>query len=407
MRREYAGVMDRLRERELSLEQARIGQRNARLERIAAVRGEARRHEARWSRLASLAQSTGTAISAAVPAPPAGNDDAAWTGYVRRLEAAVREIEAALAKAGDAHGDKLRDALAATTSAPTIDDVLSAYVLQRRMQPGLDAAQAERLRETAARVLARLDLPSGVPLPAELESLAREIVLAPTLDRAEALATELRLAVQRVRDARAAQQSDSAQAKALLDAMPAGVPEPLLRALEHVAAGVARLDAELRAAAQDVLDEAAADRAREEESAAAIVLQESLRDLGYEVEDIGATLFAEGGAVHFRRAGWDNYFVRMRIAPLDKTVNFNVVRAKGDEENAERSRQDALAEDRWCAEFPRLMDTLAARGLTLDVRRRLEAGALPVQVVDGASLPAIRADEEARPQAAPKARTIP
>ena len=109
------------------------------------------------------------------------------------------------------------------------------------------------------------------------------------------------------------------------------------------------------------------------------MLQESLRDLGYEVDDIEATLFVDGGTVHFRRPGWENYFVRLRVDPRERTVNFNVVRARGDEENAERRRLDALAEDRWCAEFPRLMQTLAARGLRTrrdaPARRRRGAGA--------------------------------
>ena len=173
-----------------------------------------------------------------------------------------------------------------------------------------------------------------------------------------------------------------------------------------MAAGTARLDAGLRRTAEDVQNDAAAERDRRNESAAAYVLQESLRDLGYDVEDIEATLFADGGTVHFRRAGWENYFVRMRVAPLEKTVNFNVVRARGDEETDERRRQDALAEDRWCTEFPRLLDTLASRGLALDVTRRLDAGAVPVQVVEGASLPAIASEEPQRTQQAPKARPL-
>ena len=168
------------------------------------------------------------------------------------------------------------------------------------------------------------------------------------------------------------------------------------------------MDAALRGAAQHTLDSAAADREQSEHEAAALVLQESLRDLGYEVEDIEATLFVDGGAVHFRRAGWDNYFVRLRVNPREHTVNFNVVRARGDEETAERRRLDALAEDRWCAEFPRLLQTLAARGLDLDVTRRLEAGEVPVQVVDRAGLPAIAADDDAaRPRQAPRARDKP
>ena len=128
------------------------------------------------------------------------------------------------------------------------------------------------------------------------------------------------------------------------------------------------------------------------EKEAAAILEQSLRDLGYEVEDIEATLFVDGGTVHFHRPGWENYFVRLRVDPLEHTVNFNVVRARGDEETAERRRLDALAEDRWCAEFPRLMQTLAARGLQLDVTRRLSAGEVPVQVVDRAYLPATSED---------------
>ena len=346
-------------------------------------------------------------MPAARPVAPAGDDDAAWAAHLRALEVAVRELESLLAQTGGAFGDRVRATLAATGSVPVIDDVLGAYVLQRQMRPGLDAREAERFRATAARVLARLELPEGAALPSALEALAKAIVLAPTLERAESLATELRLAVQRQREAQHAQVAESAEAKRLLEEMPEDAPAPLLRALECVAAGVERMDAALREAAERTLATAAADRERQEQEAATLVLQESLRDLGYEVEDIGATLFVDGGAVHFRRKGWENYFVRLRVDPRERTANFNVVRAKGDEETAERRRLDALAEDRWCAEFPRLMQTLAARGLELDVTRRLDAGEVPVQVVDGAQLPAVAEDDASRPRQAPRAREQP
>jgi hypothetical protein len=414
MKREYGQVLAQLSERELSLAQARAGRRNARHERIAAVRGEAARQSARLLRLRSIGQTLEAnaphlahAIPADLPAAPAGDDDAAWTDYLRRLETAVRELETLLADAGAAFGERLRAVLAATTAAPSIDDVLSTYVLQRQLKAGLDSAEAERFRQTAARVLARLELPAGTALPVELEALARAVVLAPTLERAEALATELRFAVQQQRDAQLAQSTEAIEARRLLEELPEDAPAPLLRALEHVAAGVARLDAALRSAAQQVGDEWAADRERQEQDAAALVLQESLRDLGYEVDDIEATLFVDGGTVHFRRAGWENYFVRLRLNPRERSVNFNVVRAGGDEETAERRRLDALAEDRWCAEFPRLMQTLAARGLELDVTRRLEAGAVPVQVVDAASLPRIAEEDATLPRAVPRTRGLP
>lgn len=413
MKCEYDQVLAQLQEREAQQAKAREGQRAARLERITAVRSEVERQTARFERLCSLARAVAehapeiaVAVPAAVPAPPAADDDITWGAHLRSLEAAVRELEALLARTGGAFGDRVRALLAARANGPVIDDVLASYVLQRQMKPGLDAAQAERFRRTAARVLARLELPPGEVLPSDLEALARAIVLAPTLERAEALASELRLAVQRRREASEAQSGEAAEAKRLLQELPEDAPKPLVRALECVAAGVERMDTPLREAAEGLLATTAMDRDREEQEAAALVLQESLRDLGYEVEDIESTLFADGGIVHFRRTGWENYFVRLRLSPREHTANFNVVRARGDEETAERRRLDALAEDRWCAEFPRLMQTLAARGLALDVTRRLDAGAVPVQVVDGAQLPAIASDEDAaaRPRATLRAR---
>jgi len=409
MKREYGEVMDQLRAREEALARSHQSQQAARLERIAAVRREAARQAARIERLRALAGELPELrgkIPAAAPAAPAHDDeDAAWVEHLHALEAAAVELEALLATAGGAYAGQV--ALAAGAAAPTIDEVLSAYVLQRQATASLDPSQAEHFRQTAERVLGRLELAEGVAVPLELEALARSIVLAPSVERAEALASELRLAVQRHREGVRAQRADAEKARRLLAELPEDAPAPLLRALERIAAGVERLDGALDKSVQDALDAAAAERAAREQEAAAYVLEQSLRDLGYEVEDIEATLFCDGGTVHFRRAGWDNYFVRMRVNPRERTANFNVVRAHGDEDTAERRRLDALAEDRWCAEFPRLMETLAARGLAMHVERRLAAGEVPVQVVDGASLPELHAEEAARPRRSPLARRTP
>lgn len=122
------------------------------------------------------------------------------------------------------------------------------------------------------------------------------------------------------------------------------------------------------------------------QEASALILQQSLRDLGYQVEDVSSTLFVDGGVVHFRRQGWDNYMVRMRLDPKTSTTNFNVIRAVETASN-ERSALDHLAEDRWCAEFPALLQALDVRGVHLNVTRRLEAGELPVQLVHKDKLP--------------------
>lgn len=129
------------------------------------------------------------------------------------------------------------------------------------------------------------------------------------------------------------------------------------------------------------------------QAATATIVEQSLKDLGYQVEEIGSTLFVEGGVVHFRRPTWGAYMVRMRVDAKAATANFNVVRAVAAGQN-ERSVLDHLAEDRWCSEFPALLKALQARGVQLDVTRRLAAGELPVQCVDASKLPTF-ADEEA------------
>ena len=121
--------------------------------------------------------------------------------------------------------------------------------------------------------------------------------------------------------------------------------------------------------------------------AQALVVEQSLQDLGYQVEDIESTLFVEGGVAHFRKNHWGDYMVRMRVEEGGGSLNFNVVRAVDAHDAAEPSVQDHLAEDRWCAEFPALLKALAARGVHLEVTRRLEAGELPVQRVARDRLP--------------------
>ncbi|MEY2631359.1 MAG: hypothetical protein RIR00_13, partial [Pseudomonadota bacterium] len=100
------------------------------------------------------------------------------------------------------------------------------------------------------------------------------------------------------------------------------------------------------------------------QAAQATVLRHTLQELGYQVEDIGETLFVSGGVVHFQKPGWGDYMVRLRLDPTRQSANFNVVRAVDAGQN-ERSVLDHLAEDRWCSEFPALLKALAEQGLHL------------------------------------------
>ena len=406
MRREYGDVLAQLRERERELAQDAAGQRDARLERIAAVRSEAARQAARLARLRVDRRTSGRR---APPLPRARRAAGRRRRGVDATTCAARRCGARARGRARRRRQRVRATRCARRSPrprprPTIDDVLAGYVLQRADDvPGSiprrpsDSAKPRRACSRAS------SSPTGAPLPAELEALARAIVLAPSVERAEALATELRLAVQRHRDAqaRSAAESDEAQATARRASRGrAGAAAARARARRRRRrAPRRRACASRRRTCSTTPPPTASGASRRPRR---IVLEQSLRDLGYEVEDIEATLFADGGTVHFRRAGWENYFVRMRVDPRERTANFNVVRASGDEDTAERRRLDALAEDRWCAEFPRLMETLAARGLTMDVTRRLDAGEVPVQVVERASLPRMhaRTTRAAAPRAA-------
>lgn len=410
MGKEYAEALEQVKEREAGITATRRQQRQTRLQRQSALLVEIEHSERQLERLRGivLALDANASLNAALLQRPGSTEQEALAAHANAVREEIQRFEALLAQAGAGAGEKLRARLQ-DTAAPDLDRLLAAYALQRSLQPGLRPDQAKQLSDTAARVLERLELADGATMPRALERLARDIVLAPSLERAEELATELRLGVQRYREEQAARKEENAEALALLEALPEeSTPDFLRAALEAVAAGTERLDPETRQAAQTLLDAAQQARAREEQAAAAVVLEQSLRDLGYEVEGVDSTLFVEGGVVHFQRPGWENYFVRMRLDAQEKTLNFNVVRPRGEEDNAQRQRLDFIAEDRWCSEFPRLQQTLAARGLNLDVTRQLGAGELPVQAVDPGTLPQARSEEErSRTAAAPLHMKLP
>jgi hypothetical protein len=331
----------------------RLQQRAARQAGIEKLQRAAAERAARLRRLIAAWQGLGNADAGIdLPAMPTTEDETA-------LDARIAKLEALLAQAGGTlHGaarGALDELLAAGVSAR---DQLAAYAAQARLA-GAAPDDASARRELVARVLERVELEENEPLPAALDALALQLVQAPTAERATALATELRLQAQRHNETRAA----------------------------------ARLAAE-QAAAQSRLQEAAA-----------VVLEQSLQDLGYAVEEIGATLFVEGGVAHFQRPDWGDYFIRLRIDPKRKAMNFNVVRAGTAGED--RQREDMLAEERWCGEFPKLFETLKARGIPIEVTRLLQAGEAPVQVVDAATLPRIdRGAAEERRHQPLKARSI-
>jgi hypothetical protein len=307
----------------------------ARLQHQASVRQKIHALEQRAARLRILADTLQLPPAQTVTALASNADFPSWLQYAEALKQSVQHLETTLAEAGRtlavAQQQSLTLALQAFAESDA-ESVLRAYAAERSLQPGLNPVQLDTLQYAIGKAL---EYAGDLPVSPEQEALIRLILSAPSLARAEALLTELRLQIQHGREARHAQ----------------------------------------------------------EQEAAALVLEQSLRDLGYEVGAISHTLFSEGGVVHFQRPGWEDYHIRMRLTPGEKTLNFNVVRPRNMEESEQRKRLDFIAEERWCSEFPRLMQTLAARGIEFKVLRQLDAGELPVQAVDPASLPA-RQEEE-------------
>jgi hypothetical protein len=247
----------------------------------------------------------------------------------------LAEAEALRARLAEAPVGEAPDLDALIAAAPRLAERLASFAAAARSARQLPEATLAARRALAARLLARLVLPAGDDLPEAITTPLGELLTTPDDARAESLASELRL--------RIARQNEAAVA-----------------------------------------------------AAAARVLAQSLADLGYAVDGIGETLFVEGGVAHFRKSGWGDYFVRLRVDAGRGSLNFNVVRAGAAGED--RRHEDMLAEERWCAEFPRLRETLAARGIAVTVSRMLAAGEVPVQVVDAASLPAVREEAARQPE---------
>jgi len=370
--------------------------------RLAAARAAAEEAERRLARIARMAGKP-----AVLPAAPKRDDIAAIEAYARALSAEAARVEAsaraALAQAADALGAQALQQLAAPKSAA---ELLDAYCAQARAQRG--AAEApEARRERALRILGRLAAQAANSLPPDLEALMAEMIAAPGEARAEALELELRLRVQRFNDERARRERELAETDALLASLAdAAATDAVRQDLELVRAGMAPLTDALRARVRDAQAAFEAQLAEERRERAARALDATLHDLGYATDGIDNTLFVEGGVAHFNKAEWGDYYVRLRVDPGEHTVNVNMVRERKEGEAADLRAADQAAETSWCDGLPRLMQTLAARGLEMKLQRHLAAGAAPVQVVEAGAIPAALRARIETATSAPKARSM-
>lgn len=350
--REQAAADERARERRV-LAQRREEERRAReeararAERAADLMRQAHAQERRLERALQLAEEARKRHPQAVldlpamPTPVATPDDpAAVQSYLERLDAVIRGIDAGLREqAARAASDQGLQALMGVLSATVggeprrASDLLALYADQVRAMAQPAANKVMDRQATAERILGRLSGLGEAEIPHELDALMRKLIEAPSDERAEMLAMELRAQVQRTNEVREREQAAAAE-----------------------------------------------NRKRE---IAGVLVAEVLADLGYEVEPIAETLFVSGGVAHFQRAEWGDYYVRMRVDPATSNINLNMVRTaeSADPPDAAQRRRDEEMEATWCAGLPKLLAELAARGIDTRKLRELDAGAVPVQVV--------------------------
>ena len=350
--REQAAADERARERQ-ALAQRREEERRAReeararAERAAELMGLVHVQERRLKQTLQLAEEARKRHPQAVlevpgmPAPVSNpQDPTAVQGYLDRLEAVIRTVDSGIRQqaaraAGDQGLQALMDVLSTTVGGEprSAAELLALYAAQVRVLARPAASLAMDRQETAERILGRLSGLDEAEIPIELDVLMRKLIEAPSDERAEMLALELRAQVQRTNEAR-----------------------------------------------EQALAQAQENRKRE---IAGVLVAEVLSDLGYEVEPIAETLFVSGGVAHFQRAEWGDYYVRMRVDPATRNINFNMVRTSEsvDPPDAGQRKRDEEMEATWCAGMPKLLGELAARGIDARRIRELDAGAVPVQVV--------------------------
>lgn len=322
---------------------------------------------------------------------PQTEDPRSLEDFVVQLENDLLKAEAALRKRGE-QVEANQDFRRATRSSAELwkGTVSTADEAMRRFIEAKAASASEstttKRRVEIDRILGRQGSEHWREATPKLERLVMEALSADSENRFAALTTEMRLQVHEIGKLKEARKAYAEKASTLLDRLDLEIPSGerhLKQRLELVKVGAIPFTEDFESLAHKALAKAEeANRARLHSSAAEIV-KDTLADLGYDVASIEETLFARGGKVYFRKAGWSDYCVRLTVRPQENKMNFNVVRMAekaGDRESSLREA-DIEAENAWCSGYQQLVDTFAARGLGTQLTRHLPVGAVPVQVV--------------------------
>ena len=340
--------------------------------------------------------------------------DQAWASRVERelrhRQAAVNNLRDAIsrAKAEDA-ARRLAEAEAARLG-EAAGRLAAARDARATADQEQDVARRAALAQRVAGALGTLDLTITEANRSQLRDFAEACVTAEA-HAAELLFTDLRVRVDKANRAQreaarlAAEQraTEAAEARAFMLKL-AEIARPasgqLAKDLAAVIMSEAPLSESLRAEAAKAVEEAKRDFAL-------TALTDSLAELGYQIGEAFETTLAATGHT-FQREEWGDYHANLRLDPDSQRLSVHMVRAgePGDQADADQLAADHAMEGEWCSEMPALLERLREKGLEVELSKRMDPGALPVQVIRA---PHRAAKRSVRTSSAPivAARSIP
>jgi hypothetical protein len=234
-------------------------------------------------------------------------------------------------------------------------------------------------REIAAagRVMGRLPAVATKDERADIAAAAARVAAAASVVEARNRLDDLRTRAERLATVCELRMVDAREAAAFLQPLvhlDDAEALPVKLALEAVASGERRLDADLRALA---LEWGETVRAAAERSYLREVVVGALESLDYDVMDDFSTLTPTQGRLTVSRTGWRQHQVLLVLDQDNKEMRAMVVRSEGGQDQ-DAARQDIEREEEWCGSLDALSEALTQSGVDLDVVSRTEPGSRPL-----------------------------
>lgn len=294
------------------------------------------------------------------PDPTAAASD--WDAYRSALERLAQQLRERTAEGST----RARvDAVIATLGTEGPASIISASDV-------VDQTYSRSRRRTASvnEVLASLHAPLTDEESHDLADLARSVVEAENDANGLALELKLRSMVEAANRGFKRRQRDIETASEFIAKLEAFDPaESVVRGLRDVVESGAELSEGLRREASRHV------AAVEQEAEAELVLEtltDALTELGYRVHERFDTIDVGGDRALYEIPGYEGYFLAVSLDPATTGLHQKVVRAPG----VSSSRAvDLAAEQRWCGDVFQVMHVAGARGLALDMKSNLQAGA--------------------------------